>query len=82
MSNSGCESCRSWPPPRQIAMHPSGLAFLHRCEHCGAYWEFDPRKAVIISDDEAQRRYASVPVVSPGGTLTLPGRRGIFWPIS
>ncbi len=62
----GCEECRRgvysarWPPPARVAAHASGWSFLHRCEACGAYWEFNVREAHVISEAEARQNYPEV----------------------
>jgi len=60
---SGCERCRegayggTWPPPARIAVNPEGPAFLHRCEICGTYWDFDLRFADPITEMQARNLY-------------------------
>lgn len=62
----GCEECRrgaygaSWPPPQRIAVREDGPTFLHRCEKCGTYWDFDLRFANPITEAEAKKRYPSL----------------------
>jgi hypothetical protein len=55
----GCEVCRmgaykgSLTEPRRIAADPDGPIFLHRCDACGSFWEYDLRSARPVSDEEA-----------------------------
>jgi hypothetical protein len=55
----GCEKCRagvlsaSWPPPSRIACSVDLHAYLHRCDFCGAYWQFNEREAHVIEEAEA-----------------------------
>ena len=37
-----------------------GPIFLHRCEHCGTYWEVNLREAHIISEEEARAKFPQV----------------------
>lgn len=59
----GCEKCRQgvlssrWPPPARIAAAADGWAFLHLCDECGAYWEFNVREAHVIDETEARQSY-------------------------
>lgn len=59
----GCEACRrgaygaTWPPPARIAVSKDGWAFLHKCDVCGTFWEFNAREAHPISEAEARRGY-------------------------
>lgn len=58
-AHAGCEVCRqgayrgSLTEPRRIAASPEGPVFLHRCETCGAYWEYDLRAARPVTAEEA-----------------------------
>ena len=59
----GCEVCRqgayrgSLTEPRRIAADPDGPIFLHRCDACAAFWEYDLRSARPISDAEAAQSF-------------------------
>lgn len=58
-----CAECEAgayagnWPPPERVAVHPDGPSFLHRCDRCGTFWDFDLRKAVLLTEQEAQALY-------------------------
>jgi len=62
----GCEACKkgaygaSWPPPQRIAEDPDYPSFLHRCELCGTYWDFELRFANPITEDKARERFPFV----------------------
>jgi hypothetical protein len=62
-AGAGCDVCRqgayrgSLTEPRRIAADPDGPIFLHRCEACGTYWEYDLRAARPISDEEAAKTF-------------------------
>jgi hypothetical protein len=62
----GCDKCRNgvlsglWPPPKRIGVNVDGPTFLHRCELCGAYWDFDIRIVTPINEDEAKKMYPGV----------------------
>jgi hypothetical protein len=59
----GCDACRkgaysgSWPPPQRIAVREDGPTFLHRCELCGTYWDFDLRFANPVTEEKAKTIY-------------------------
>ena len=62
-AGAGCEVCRmgayrgSLTEPRRIAADPDGPIFLHRCDACAAFWEYDLRSARPISDEEAAETF-------------------------
>ena len=76
----GCAQCRagagtaSWPPPQRIAVNADGPSFLHRCDVCGTFWQFDQRFVGPISEEKARRSYpAHFADWSPrGGEASLP----------
>jgi len=61
--SAGCMQCiigansGTWPPPARIAQSKDGWSFLHLCEICGTYWEFNLREAHPISEAEARAAY-------------------------
>ena len=65
-STSPCRDCRSgaasatWPQPVRIGQSGDGWAFLHKCDICGTYWEFNVREAHPISEEEARQSFPKV----------------------
>ncbi len=47
----------AWPPPRRIAVNGDGPVYLHRCDLCGTFWQFDMRFANPIPEEMARRAF-------------------------
>lgn len=62
-AQAGCDVCRqgayrgSLTEPRRIASAADGPVFLHRCETCGTYWEYDLRAARPVTAAEAAQTF-------------------------
>lgn len=45
-------------PPSFTYSSIAAHAHLHRCQSCGAWWEFNTREAHVIAEDEAKTTFA------------------------
>jgi hypothetical protein len=45
-------------PPTFVYSSIEAQAHLYRCQHCGAWWIFNPREANVIAEDEAKTIFA------------------------